>query len=179
MKKLFVWILLLFVILKIGGLGALLSMQRELAKREIRSYINQDKQLEKITLIEGNLQNLAKIEWEEDEKEFWYNGKLYDIVEIKTINKTKYYYCISDENEEQIIAQIKKLIDDNHERNPLRSTSKLIISFLLLPAILSYFEFPNRIIFVEIILSKFPTLNCTYSYLFAAKLFSPPKFSIQ
>jgi hypothetical protein len=67
-------------------------------------------------LPESYLQVIAadnkKIVWEEDEKEFSIDGKMYDVAKIKTINDIKYLYCLSDEQETILIKDLANTIQN-------------------------------------------------------------------
>jgi hypothetical protein len=55
-----------------------------------------------LTLIKTPFKNAREIE----EKELWYNDKLYDIATVMIINDTVYYYALEDQKEEETIGLI-------------------------------------------------------------------------
>ena len=50
------------------------------------------------------------IEWEDEQKEFYLNGFLYDVVKCKMENGKTVFYCINDENEEQLLLFIHLVV---------------------------------------------------------------------
>jgi len=56
------------------------------------------------------------IQWEDDRKEFYLHGSLYDVVKIQVENGKTVFYCINDENEEQLLKNLSLVSgsDNNH-----------------------------------------------------------------
>ena len=130
MKKILSAIFLFLVLLKAGGFMAVLSVQREIARERMIQQIAQNKISQKLICIVDN----KKIEWEETSKEFWYDGKLYDVVKTEIINNQKHYYCLTDDDETDIVSTIKNLAQSGHE--PLSQTMKGIIGWIFQSIIL-------------------------------------------
>ena len=87
-----------------------------------------------------------EMHWEEEGKEFWLKGQLYDVVS-KTIVKGKtYLYCFNDIKEEDIVTNyinnIRKRSDSNHEEKELSSFFSLLFINGVVPAVysLSFFK---------------------------------------
>lgn len=58
------------------------------------------------------------IEWEEEQKEFYLNGFLYDVVKCKMENGKTVFYCINDENEAQLLKTLSVIAESgNHHSN--------------------------------------------------------------
>jgi hypothetical protein len=49
------------------------------------------------------------LQWEEDQKEFYLDGNLYDVVQIRQESDQTVYYCINDEKEKQLLNQWSNL----------------------------------------------------------------------
>ncbi len=133
MKKILAISLFLILLLKIGGLVAFLSIERELVREAMILKIVNYQNVNNLTCIIDN----KKMAWEEKEQEFWYNNKLYDVVKIEILNNQKHYYCLADDDETELVAVIKNLIQN--QDSPLSKTTKNIISWffqtLILPKI--------------------------------------------
>jgi hypothetical protein len=133
MKKTLTLFLFSILLLKIGGLVAFLSVERELMREAMFEKINKSQNNNNLTCIIDN----KNIDWEEQNKEFWHEGKLYDVVNIEIQNGQKYYYCIADDDETELATVIKNLIGTND--SPLSQTTKNIIGwffqFVIVPEI--------------------------------------------
>ena len=71
--------------------------------------------------------------WEEEGKEFWLDGELFDVVRKKVEKGTVVYYCINDEKEEKIIEHQNKLTEKNTEtENKKQESAKLSFPDILL-----------------------------------------------
>jgi hypothetical protein len=108
-------------------------------KTQIRSALTKDQ----LQCLAFNTENQQNIHWEwdwEGQKEFTYQGKRYDVVRTNTVNKTTYYYCIQDTQEEQLFAQLDEEVEREMEdqKNPLQQTAKKMMkvfsSLLFTPA---------------------------------------------
>ncbi len=70
-------------------------------------------------------QNQDKIEWEEENKEFFLDGEMYDVAKIRKMEGKTYLYCINDKREKELIKQLAKAVNSNHntkqEKNNLKS----------------------------------------------------------
>ena len=56
-----------------------------------------------------------KLEWEEADREFYYQGSLYDVSKITTEKGTKIYWAIKDSRETEIILKKIALIEKQHK----------------------------------------------------------------
>lgn len=71
------------------------------ARKELLSNIDLSL-LEKIDLEK----NILSIEWEEEGKEFYLEGQLYDVKKTVIENSKTILYCINDKKEEQIVKKL-------------------------------------------------------------------------
>lgn len=53
-----------------------------------------------------------------DKREFRYDGKMYDIVRQEGHGDTTWYYCLSDEKETQLFANLDELVEQDMTENP-------------------------------------------------------------
>lgn len=89
---------------------------KEEIKKEMLAHIP-DSSLE--VFVQEDLGN--KIEWEEDEKEFFLDGALYDVARIKKEDGKTYLYCINDRKEKMLLDNLAKAINKNHDNKRNRN----------------------------------------------------------
>ena len=164
------------LLLKMGGFYAILSFQREEIREEMeRKILKSIDKFELVCIIE-NAENLPKIAWERPEKEFSFEGNLYDIAYVEIVSGIRYYYCLSDEDETKLEAKIDNLLEKQTEHLPFGNQSKLILDFLAQPLISSQ----NPTFYFKCFIDKKPSisLNLAIFYLsdYVSKLKQPPQF---
>lgn len=127
-------IILLFVFLfnSMGYLIVFKAMQYQ-AKKEIKSIIKSNLKPNELTEFCFEEKDLGKLVWLEKDKEFIYNGTLYDIVKIEEIAGKTRLFCLNDEQEEQLFADLDKQVNlhiasDKPVKND--STKQLVKSIL-------------------------------------------------
>lgn len=69
------------------------------AAREARVARLPDAVMVRMSLAELKLSG----QWEEEGKECWYKGHLYDVIRQRTVGGTTWLYCLDDEGEERLI----------------------------------------------------------------------------
>ncbi|WP_435355126.1 hypothetical protein [Emticicia sp. SJ17W-69] len=176
MKKLFSFLLLSIILLKIGGFVAILGIERALIREEMIENISHHIISDKLTCIIGNEQNLTKIEWERDGEEFWFEGELFDVVKTENNNGIISYFCISDKEEASLCAKIEYLSQSLHENSPLNTASKDIIILIFQQIILPTYtllNFENTIICLE--KTKFPAILNLYFSSYISQILVPPQ----
>ncbi|NOX16822.1 MAG: hypothetical protein GXO87_00870 [Chlorobi bacterium] len=99
---------------------------RQEIKREIRTGLNEMD----LTLVVVSSENENKINWIKKNKEFRYKGLMYDVVRIKTKDNKKYYYCINDIKEKNLIANY---VRHNKRRNKALLRLRKVLSNKYLP----------------------------------------------
>ena len=72
------------------------------ARLDAREKLSKQITIQGLTLIKVHSKDAKGIE----EKELWYNDKLYDIAKTIIINDTVYYYALEDNKEQEAIAMI-------------------------------------------------------------------------
>ena len=82
--------------------------QKEIIKQTILSQLK-DEELDIISLNN----NQQKIYWEEDGKEFLFNGEMYDVVKSKTVNGKILLYCINDKKEKALVDRYNSITKHN------------------------------------------------------------------
>jgi hypothetical protein len=173
MKQTLSVIFLFLILLKVGGFMAVLSVQREIARESVIEKMARNSSTTNLTCIVGTAQNVSKIDWEEADKEFWFEDKLYDVVKIEIKNGQIYYYCLADNDETDIVTAIQQLTQTDN--SPLSETTKGIIGWvfqqIIAPEVL-YPRFENYYILSKVKLG-FRYDYYVFDYFF--KIIKPPK----
>ncbi len=118
MKKLFsIFLLTAFVFNLCGYLVIFKAIQFNI-RREIKATLKKKLPEKDLHIICFSLKQIKDIDWEENDREFRYNGIMYDVVKWKKANDYIIYYCINDDQETCLFAQLeeltsKQLEDDN------------------------------------------------------------------
>ena len=68
----------------------------------------------------------SKLRWK-DEKEFEYNGKMYDIASVKETGDNIIIYCVRDKKEETLISNYEKLHRTNSTKDKIASDSQTLL----------------------------------------------------
>ncbi|MGJ8664893.1 MAG: hypothetical protein ACSHW7_00875 [Patiriisocius sp.] len=112
--KQYLSIALLFIFsINIGGSYLIFKFQQRQIRREIIHNIKKGIPDSELTTIVVNSENQHELTWENDE-EFRYNEMMYDVVHFeKTDSKTTVYYCLTDAEEYQLIADFEKDAKNN------------------------------------------------------------------
>lgn len=102
------------------------------AKTEIKRSIKNNLPQNKLTVIAVPIKEIPGLDWYEDNQEFRYQGKMYDIVRSETKNNIRYYYCINDTQEDDLFASLGEHIskhvnqDVSHNKNTKNVIQKVI-----------------------------------------------------
>ena len=106
---------------------------REEAKTEFKEKMKASLMDTALDIFECNVIK-NKVSWEDEGKEFWLNGQLYDVVMQKIINGKKLIYCLQDKKEEQVIEQQLKLTNNaNSSGKNLKTVKFSLPDFILFP----------------------------------------------
>lgn len=83
-----------------------------------------------LTLLSFSTETAEELKWEH-EKEFEYQGEMYDIIRSYVQGDTIYYECWKDHEESKIKRRIYNLVAQDHSRMPWQQDSKnrLLIFF--------------------------------------------------
>lgn len=174
MKKTLVIFFLFLTFLKIGGFVAILGITREIIRKQVFQKIKDKVVVADTKCIVGTTENLKKIIWEKENKEFWFDGELYDLIRIEDKHGVKHYFCLSDKNEKQIIATMDNLIIGNNH-SPINQTSKDILVLIFQPAIIITYLTASFKVTVSDIFTKFPPILSFYNSPYSLKSSPPPK----
>lgn len=79
------------------------------------------------------------VQWEEEGREFWYNGQLYDVVSSATINGNLYLTCFNDTKEKNIVSHylnsIRRRSRSNEQNKELVSVFSPVFLSCVIPCI--------------------------------------------
>ena len=82
--------------------------RKEFIKELLHKNINDDI----LTVIDFTT-NKQKIYWEEEGKEFFFNGDMYDLIKTKNVQGKIFFYCINDEKEKELINNYNTVTKNN------------------------------------------------------------------
>ena len=71
-----------------------------------------------------------EIRWKEKNKEFSLDGVLYDVVRIQKREGNSYLYCINDKKEKQLLDNLVKAVNKNHDSKKARNIIKPVLADL-------------------------------------------------
>jgi hypothetical protein len=144
-----------------GGFYAYLSYQKEEIRENIEQKIIKNLNKSDLNIFIANEENLARIAWEREGKEFKFEGELYDIIFTEIKSGTTYYYCFKDKDETILEARINQFLKNQSGELPQNQHTKTILQLLLEPFTVhaindfhfDYFHIKNILIFPRYSLS--------------------------
>ncbi|MDO9185774.1 MAG: hypothetical protein Q7W13_07165 [Bacteroidia bacterium] len=92
-----------------GYIIAFKSFQYQI-KKEIKAEIKRNVNPNELTAIVIDKKQINKIDWQQEGKEMYYKGKLYDVVRLTKNDTSITYYCINDKQEELLFANLEEHI---------------------------------------------------------------------
>jgi hypothetical protein len=114
MRK-YISIIVLFIFLfNIGGYYLWFSVIQNGLQKEIEKEIGEGGNDGDFSLIIVPEKGETGIVWIKPDKEFSYKGEMYDVVKIQMHDQKKYYYCLNDSKEKELIANFNKTA--NHKK---------------------------------------------------------------
>jgi hypothetical protein len=116
-----------------GGYFTYLSIEREIVRERIEQQIIHHLPTSALVCIVGNPENLAQMTWERENKEFRFQGELYDVVSIDIKNGVTHYFCIDDKEETALSSKIDALLDQESQHLPFDANAKHFLALLLEP----------------------------------------------
>lgn len=142
MKKAFSILFLFIFAFNIIGFYLLLKVEQKQIKKEIKNKIKKSIPNNQLTVIQMNPDNENEFDWMH-EKEFRYKGMMFDIVrKVVSGEKQITFYCINDEAETRLFANLDNLVQKSNEKNNKsghgsKFLSKLFTMIYLIPGNLS------------------------------------------
>jgi hypothetical protein len=146
MRSLVATILLLFMLLQAAGYLLVFEIQKHAIRREIKQQIKAgvpEAELVLLKFVEGKSYPAFQ---RVHAREFRYQGKMYDVVRQESRGDTTWYYCIADEKETQLFANLEELVERDLGQNPGRQEriERLLSFFSLL-----FFHSHEEVAFAE------------------------------
>ncbi len=63
---------------------------------------------DELSLLVISESQMSKISWKEKNKEFSYHNEMFDVVKLKYVGNKRYYYCIKDSKEKELVFNYLK-----------------------------------------------------------------------
>lgn len=130
MKRIAAIFFLVLLLQKIGCYFVFLSIQQAYIREDVeKNIIKQlpNDELVKFVFTESEFQH---IEWERENKEFRFQGKLYDIVRNESFNGKHVFYCFDDKKEAKIKQQITDYQQQHTKNNFIAFYNLLLQSYI-------------------------------------------------
>ncbi len=108
---------LLCILVPIMGTYAWLHYQREQIHEEVKQQILSGIDREELVVFKFSLADSKLLDWKED-REFAYQGQMYDVVESRIMADSIQYWCWWDQKESQIEKQIEECTARLFHQNP-------------------------------------------------------------
>jgi hypothetical protein len=139
LRKIVTILLLIVLFLSQVGYYFLYSLKRLDVQSERRDELKAGVPVNTLSTIILE-ENSAAIKWEEKGEEFYLDGILYDVASInKTPGKT-YLYCLTDQNEQQLMKNVVKAVKSGNDTQDNERSSKHTIKFQFSDYIVTDFE---------------------------------------
>lgn len=111
-RKLAVISFLLLLFLSQGGYHIYYSVKQYQIKEAVKQELLATVPEALLDIIDAD-RNKNDIEWEEEGREFYLHGQMYDVAYLKTVNGKKLIYCLNDTREEGLLKDLSKLVSGN------------------------------------------------------------------
>ena len=111
-KKIFTILFISLIAFSQIGYYLIIHQARQEHKAYIKKLLHQNISENLLTEIDYSA-NKQAIYWEEEGKEFFLNGEIYDLVKTKNVAGKIYFYCINDEKENELINQYNSRVKNN------------------------------------------------------------------
>lgn len=92
-----------------AGYYLFFTIQQHRLKESIKEQLLTTIPESSLDVIDVDL-NKSNIEWEEEGKEFYLHGQLYDVAAIKNVNGKTLIYCLNDKKEELLLKNLAKTV---------------------------------------------------------------------
>ena len=116
MKKIIFYLLFSIFIYQIGGYVISFTIMKHSIKSEMKAKIKKSLNANEYQFF--NLKKISKensFKWEKKDKEFWYNGRIYDIVKIE---KSGFLKCIDDIQEKKLFQNLDSYVNGYFAKSP-------------------------------------------------------------
>jgi hypothetical protein len=130
-------ILFLFVfVYNMAGFLIVFKVEQYAGKSAMKEYVKNNianSELEKVVISNAAIASTTSgFRYLDNNEEFYYNGRLYDIARSGSDGVNTVFYCINDKNEERILANIDEHFQRNTDQNlPGKSQSSKLIKGMI------------------------------------------------
>lgn len=139
MKKVISIVIILVLFYSMVGYYIDFKIEQFQLKESIKERLIKKLPDNELTLLKISHEKLNRLNWTEEGREFRYEGNMYDVVKIKIVGDTAYYYCFNDEKENKLITSVDKLIkEQTHNTKSKNSNKKPVINYFFNKSILSF-----------------------------------------
>ena len=120
-------LLLVFWFSTMGYLHVLRIMQAEI-RHHMKAKMEEEIPENELAII--SFTPGEKIDWVRDDKEFRYQGRMYDIVHRSEKDGLICFHCIDDRQESLLMAQMEKLLKNNveNDNSPVSKSLRVLLS---------------------------------------------------
>jgi hypothetical protein len=106
LKKLIAISFLLVIFINQLGYYFVHSLQQYEVRKEIKRAMLANIPESQLEIIAAQ----GEMEWEEEGKEFYFEGHMYDVVKTKLLDGKTVYYCINDTKEKQLLDHLVNIV---------------------------------------------------------------------
>ena len=152
------WVLL-WLIVQLVLVGPLFLVQQYRWKAHMMEAIKAHSDQFSVEELSMTKKEFSQINWRDEKKEFVFQGRFYDVFQIKSYGDKVVIQCVKDGEESRLIEQY--IASGKGEKNPLHHGLKMLWSNLTLEEI-----FIEAFVFHR---GQIPLENPCYSYAFAVK----------
>jgi hypothetical protein len=131
-KRTFAFILLTCLFFTVLGYHFVFRLQLAKARTEMKKAILNGTREKDVIQFAFNKETAGKLEWENAE-EFYFNGRMFDIVEQYSRNGCLFIRCIPDDLETAVVAEYLKTNRDRSNDKPLTCLIKLATAPFICP----------------------------------------------
>ena len=131
MRKAVAVFLLVVFLFNLTGLFIVFKIQKSFIRNEVMQLLLSPDFEKDLTVITVTVENKKLFEWE-NEKEFRYNGIMYDIVKEKTnaVGELE-FVCFADEDDTKLWSSMTELVKNNNSSQTIKNLVKLFSSIFL------------------------------------------------
>ncbi len=122
-NKAFRILLILILILPVGTSLLYLSYQKKLVRKSVKKMIIREMDKSELKLLIFPITQAENLHWKHD-KEFEYQGKMYDVVQSEEKNGFIYYWCWLDNDETALNKKIDRILSNFLGNNPDKKEKK-------------------------------------------------------
>ena len=141
LRKAFSLVLLALFLFNVVGYFITFKLVQYQVKKEVKIAMKQRISISELTAIQINKRDLSQLVWKEKNKEFYYKGELYDIVKTEEQTESVTYYCINDEQEEKLFANLDDhiktyvVLNKTNEKNSQKKNNNPLVKLYFVPPV--------------------------------------------